>query len=165
VISVESNLVTQVVIAWGESLLTPDRQRPGVCISTPQTTYDDTARLVVVNDQGQIGKFTATNPGFDGANAIVQISGPGTVYLQNADLPCATFTPTVPGTLTFRATLDGSRGCSPDSASNALMPRREQVLGPEATVLESADPARATFTPTIAGTSVFRLSILNGNTL
>jgi hypothetical protein len=52
----------------------------------------------------------------------------------------------------------GSRSTAPGNAADALTLRREQVSGPEALVLESANLARATFTPTIAGANVLRLS-------
>ena len=58
-------------------------------------------------------------------------------------------------------TLSGNRNCAPDNAPKALTFRYEQISGPGTTVLRSAYLALATFTPTIASTNVFRLSISN----
>jgi hypothetical protein len=102
---------------------------------------------------GRVFSFT----GSDRTVGHERVSGPETTVLQNAAQPCTTFTPTVSGSFTF-AILDGSRDFYPDDAANALTFRRERISGPETTVLQSAYLALATFTPTIAGTRVFRLS-------
>jgi hypothetical protein len=61
------------------------------------------------------------------------------------------------------STLNGSRNYIPDNAPTALAFRSKQISGPETIVHRSAFLALATFTPTIARTNVFRLSISNLN--